>query len=139
MSIVFVARLIVAGGDNERWRYYGRFKTINIFHFFSFSWKMCMSVLLDLWWPKSEGSDISKYNYIITNQINIGKFYWNYFEQNFIRINSYILNIFSRMSFKEDIWRKLILLTLFSKLGPNPARYWVPKICVLLSTTWKIK
>ena len=43
--------------------------------------------------------------------------------QNFMRINSYVLNIFYRMSFKENIWRKLILSTLFSKFRHIRARF----------------
>ena len=49
--------------------------------------------------------------------------YRNCFVQNFMRINSYVLNIFYRMSFKENIWRKLILSTLFSKFRHIRARF----------------
>ena len=43
--------------------------------------------------------------------------------QNFMRINSYVLNIFYRMSFKENIWRKLILSTLLKKFWHILARF----------------
>ena len=43
--------------------------------------------------------------------------------QNFIRINSYVLNIFCKMNSKKDIWRKLCFSTLFSKFRHIRARF----------------
>ena len=43
--------------------------------------------------------------------------------QNFIRINSYVLNIFCRTNSKKDIWRNLFFSTLFSKFRHIPPRF----------------
>ena len=53
----------------------------------------------------------------------IKKDYLKCFVQNFIRINSYVLNIFCRMNSKKDIWRKLFSSTLFKKFRYIPERF----------------